>query len=51
MLNMLDHNEADFIITLDGHIYNKDYVIAKEELVPMHFVASANSKFASKKTR
>ena len=49
MLDMLDHNEADFIITLDGHIYNKDYVIAKEELVPMHFVASASSKFAGKK--
>ncbi len=49
MLSMLDHNEADFIITLDGHLYNKDYIIAKEELVPMHFVASANSKFASKK--
>ncbi len=49
MLDMLDHNEADFIITLDGRLYNKDYVIAKEELVPMHFVASANSKFANKK--
>ncbi len=49
MLSMLDHNEADFIITLDGHLYNKDYVIAKEELIPMHFVASANSKFAGKK--
>ena len=49
MLSMLDHNEADFIITLDGQLYNKDYVIAKEELVPMHFVASANSKFAGKK--
>ena len=49
MLSMLDHNEADFIITLDGHLYNKDYVIAKEELVPMHFVAGANSKFAGKK--
>ena len=49
MLSMLDHNEADFIITLDGRLYNKDYVIAKEELVPMHFVASANSKFAGKK--
>lgn len=49
MLSMLDHNEADFIMTLDGHLYNKDYVIAKEELVPMHFVASANSKFAGKK--
>lgn len=49
MLSMLDHNEADFIITLDGHLYNKDYVIAKEELVPMHFVASPNSPFANKK--
>lgn len=49
MLSMLDHNEADFIITLEGHLYNKDYVIAKEELVPMHFVASANSAFAGKK--
>lgn len=49
MLNMLDHNEADFIITLDSRLYNKDYIIAKEELVPMHFVASANSKFAGKK--
>ena len=49
MLDMLDHNEADFIITLDSRLYNKDYIIAKEELVPMHFVASANSKFAGKK--
>lgn len=49
MLYMLDHNEADFIITLDGHIYNKDYIIAKEELLPMHFVASKASKFAGKK--
>ena len=49
MLYMLDHNEADFIITLDSRLYNKDYIIAKEELIPMHFVASASSKFAGKK--
>ena len=49
MLNMLDHNEADVIITLDGHIYNKDYIIAKEEQIPMHFVANSNSKFAGVK--
>ncbi len=49
MLSMLDHNEADFIITLDGHLHNKDYVVAKEEPVPMHFVASSGSKFAGKK--
>lgn len=46
MLNMLDHNEADLIITLDSRLFNKDYIIAKEEPLSMHFVASANSKFA-----
>ncbi len=49
MFDMLDHNEADVIITLDSHSYNKDYVIAKEEPLCMHFVANANSKFAGKK--
>lgn len=46
MLDMLDHNEADVIITLDHHLYNKDYVIAKEQQLPMHFVARSNSKYA-----
>lgn len=49
MFDMLDHNEADIIITLDTHSYNKDYVIAKEEALPMHFVASKNSRFAGVK--
>ena len=49
MFDMLDHNEADIIITLDTHSYNKDYIIAKEEQLSMHFVASSNSKFAGKK--
>ena len=49
MLNMLDHNEADFIITLDSRLYNKDYIIAKEQPLSMHFVASAASKFAGVK--
>ena len=49
MLSMLDHNEADVIITLDQRLHNKDYIIAKEQLLPMHFIASANSKFAGKK--
>lgn len=47
MLNMIDHNEADVIITLDHRLYNKDYVIAKEESLPMHFVASSSSRFAN----
>ena len=49
MFDMLDHNEADLIITLDNHSYNKDYVIAKEEPLSMHFVVSANSRFAGVK--
>ena len=48
LLDMLDHNEADIIITLDSHCYNKDYVIAKEEQLSMHFVTNAASKFAGK---
>ncbi|MBE7026415.1 MAG: LysR family transcriptional regulator [Ruminococcaceae bacterium] len=46
MFDMLDHNEADIIITLDAHSYQKDYVIAKEELLSMHFVTGPGSKFA-----
>ena len=49
MFDMLDRNEADAIITLDSHSYRKDYVIAKEEALSMHFVAGAGSKFAGKK--
>ena len=49
MFDMLDRNEADLIITLDAHVYQRDYVIAKEETLPMHFVANAKSKFANKK--
>ena len=49
MLDMLDHNEADVIITLDHRLYNKDYIIAKEQQLPMHFVTGCNSKFAGKK--
>ena len=49
MFDMLDRNEADAIITLDSHSYRKDYVIAKEKPLPMHFVTSTKSKFAGKK--
>ena len=46
MFEMLDHNEADAIITLDSHTYSKDYVTSREVALPMHFVASAGSRFA-----
>lgn len=49
MFDMLDHNEADVIITLDSHLYNKDYIIACEQPLSMHFVASPRSRFAGKR--
>lgn len=48
MFDMLDHNEADIIITLDRHSYNRDYIIAKEEQLSVHFVANTRSKYAGK---
>ena len=47
MFDMLDHNEADAIITLDSHSYRKDYVIVREKALPMHFVARSGSKYAN----
>lgn len=49
MFDMLNHNEADIIITLDSHSYHKDYIIAKEQPLSMHFVANSDSKFANAK--
>lgn len=49
MMEMLDHNEADMIITLDSHMYRNDYVIAREEPLSMHFVAGAASEFVGRK--
>lgn len=48
MFDMLDHNEADAIITLDSHSFRKDYVIAKEKPLPMHFVTGTGSEFAGR---
>lgn len=49
MFRILDHNEADVIFTLDSHVYQQDYIIAKEERISTHFVTSATSPFAGRK--
>lgn len=49
MFRILDHNEADVIFTLDSHVYQKDYVIAKEERISTHFVAGAGFPLAGRK--
>ncbi len=39
MFRLIDHNEADAILTLDNHVYDTEYIIVREEQVGMHFVA------------
>lgn len=47
MFRLLDHNEADLMLTLDSHVYQRDYIIAREEPVRMHFVTGTNSPCAT----
>lgn len=42
MFRLINHNEADAILTLDNHIYDTEYVIVREERVGMHFVAASD---------
>lgn len=48
MFRLIDHNEADAILTLDNHIYNAEYVIVREEKVSTHFVAGAECPLLKK---
>jgi len=43
MFRLLDHNEVDLVCTLDSHIYNTNYVIAAEEKLGVHFIASSSN--------
>lgn len=48
LFDMLDHNEADIVCTLDSHIYNSTYVIAHEEKIGVHFIVPASHPFAQR---
>ena len=48
MFQILDRNEADVMLTLDRHVYQKDYIIAKEARVSTHFVVGADSPLAKR---
>ncbi|MDO5423962.1 MAG: LysR family transcriptional regulator [Eubacteriales bacterium] len=50
MFRLINHNEVDAILTLDNHIYNTEYVIAREEKVQTHFVAGADSPLCGRKS-
>lgn len=45
----LQRNQVDLIYTLDRQIFDKKYVIAREESVEMHFVARADHPLAKAK--
>ena len=49
MFRMLDRNEADIMLTLDSHVYQKDYIIAQECQMNTHFVVGSASPLAQKK--
>ena len=48
LLELLDHNEADLILTLDDHLYNPNYVIVDEEAIDVHFVVSPENLLVQK---
>ena len=48
MFRLINHNEVDAILTLDHHIYNTEYVIAREKREMVHFVCSLECALAKK---
>ena len=50
LLDYLDHNEVDMICTIDERVYNTNYVIADEEEIGVHFVASPQNPLAGRGT-
>lgn len=49
-LQLLDHNEVDMVCSMDDHIFDTGYVIANEEEIGVHFVASAANTLAGRET-
>ena len=48
MFRLLNHNEADLVMTLDSRVYDAEYVIGREERVTAHFAAPADSPLAGR---
>ena len=49
VLRLLDHNEVDLVCTLDVPVYDTAYIIANEEKVGVHVVASAENPLAGER--
>lgn len=50
MFRLAKQNDADLIFTLDKHIYDSNYVIAKEYPIRTHFVVSSKNPLCRKKS-
>lgn len=48
LYNLLDHNEADFVCTMDTPIHNAQYRIVNEEKIAVNFVVSKENPLADK---
>lgn len=48
MFRLLNHNEADLVMTLDSRVYDAEYIIVREEKVTAHFVVPADSPLAGR---
>jgi len=46
MIEMLNRNEADLMLTLDAPVYHRDFIIVRDEVVEMLFVTGAGSSCA-----
>ena len=49
MFRLTNQHEADAILTLDSHVYDMRYVIAREEEVGIHFVAGKDCPLIKKR--
>lgn len=49
MFRLLNQNEADAVLTLDNHIFQAEYVIAREERAGVHFVADSSNPLCRRK--
>ena len=50
LFRLLDHNEVDMICTMDIQVFDTNYVIADEERVGVHVVASSENPLAGMDT-
>ena len=49
LFRLLDHNEVDMICSMDTQVFDTNYVIADEERVGVHVIASAKNPLAKRK--